>query len=253
MIPVLRPDWPAPAPPVGALSTLRAGGVSSGPWGDLDGGGGLDLGLHVGDREDDVRENRRRLRALLPAEPAWLTQVHGATVVDAANAAGAPPPCADASFSNRPGVVCAILTADCMPVLLADVNGKVVGAAHAGWRGLAGGVLENTLQAMRDAGAGDIVAWLGPAIGPANFEVGEDVRTAFIAHDPSAVGAFAPRPGVSGKYLADLYALARLRLGAAGVTAIGGGGHCTVAEPQSFYSYRRDGVTGRMATLIWIP
>ncbi|MDO8299687.1 peptidoglycan editing factor PgeF [Lacisediminimonas sp.] len=252
---VLRPAWLPKAPPVGALSSLRSGGVSRGAWGDGSGNGrgGLNLGLHVGDQEDNVLENRRRLGVLLPSQPAWLTQVHGATVVDAGAAVAlAGPPQADASISTRPGVVCAILTADCLPVLFADVQGKVVGAAHAGWRGLAAGVLENTVQAMRTAGAGEIVAWLGPAIGPANFEVGEDVRAAFAGQDAACATAFVARPGLPGKYLADIYALARRRLLLLGISGIAGGERCTVAEAASFYSYRRDGVTGRMASLIWI-
>ncbi|MDB5796969.1 MAG: hypothetical protein JWP36_871 [Paucimonas sp.] len=251
MIAVLQPDWPLYAARIGALSTLRSGGASSAPWaGGSGSSGGLNLGLHVGDREPDVLENRRRLRDLLPSEPCWLEQVHGSTVVDAAIAKGIAR--ADASFSTTPGVVCAILTADCLPVLLADAQARVVGAAHAGWRGLAGGVLENTVQAMREAGAGELFAWLGPAIGPRNFEVGEDVRAAFIAGDAGAAAAFTARPGQPGKYLADLYALARRRLQACGVNAVSGGDRCTVAEPQCFYSYRRDGQTGRMATLAWL-
>ena len=238
---------------MGALSTLRSGGVSHGAWGNGSGSGGLNLGAHVGDEESAVRENRRRLGALLPSQPAWLTQVHGASVVDAAIAASAPtPPEADASISTCPGVVCAILTADCLPVLFADMRGRVVGAAHAGWRGLAAGVLENTVHAMRAAGAGEILAWLGPAIGPANFEVGEDVLTAFVGQDPACAAAFVASPGQPGKYRADLYALARRRLFLHGVNDITGGDRCTVAESDSFYSYRRDGVTGRMASLIWV-
>ncbi len=255
MIPVLRPAWLPQAPPVGALSSLRSGGVSSGAWGDGvgNGRGGLNLGLHVNDREGDVLENRRRLGGLLPSQPAWLTQVHGASVVDASAAAVlADPPQADASISTCPGVVCAILSADCLPVLFADMQGKVVGAAHAGWRGLAAGVLENTVQAMRTAGAGEIVAWLGPAIGPENFEVGEEVRSAFTSQDPACATAFVARPGLPGKYLADIYALARHRLSSQGISGIAGGQRCTVAEAASFFSYRRDGVTGRMASLIWI-
>ena len=254
-MPLLRPDWPAPAPPVGALSTLRSGGVSSGVWGGIDasgdivGVGGLNLGAHVGDAVDDVRENRRRLAALLPSEPVWLTQVHGATVINAG--AATPGVEADASISTAPGVVCAILTADCLPVLLADRHGKVVGAAHAGWRGLAAGVLEHTVTAMRTAGAGDIVAWLGPAIGPKHFEVGEEVRAAFVDPDPACAPAFAAT-AIGGKYLADLYALARRRLSLHGVMQVSGGDRCTFSEKQSFYSYRRDGVTGRMASLIWL-
>lgn len=249
MIQPLRPDWPGLPASVRALSTVRGGGVSLGPWDDGAGGGGLNLGMNSGDTPENVAANRQRLRALLPAEPAWLKQVHGTRVVDAAQINGTPE--ADASFANQPGVVCAILTADCMPVLFADRAGRVVGAAHAGWRGLAGGVLEATVAAMRDAGANDIMAWMGPAIGPQHFEVGQDVYAAFTAQDPQAMAAFQGRPEHPGKFYCDLYTLAARRLQAAGVEAAGGG-RCTFAESELFYSYRRDRVTGRMASLIWL-
>jgi YfiH family protein len=248
MIQPLRPDWPDLPAGVRALSTVRGGGVSPGGWDDGAGGGGLNLGMNSGDTPENVAANRQLLRALLPAEPAWLRQVHGTRVVDAAQIQGTPE--ADASFTNQPGVVCAILTADCMPVLFADRAGRVVGAAHAGWRGLAGGVLEATLAAMRGAGASDIMAWMGPAIGPQQFEVGEDVFAAFTAQDDKAVDAFQVRPQQPGKYLCDLYALAQQRLQGLGV-AVSGGGRCTVKEDKFFYSYRRKRVTGRMASLIW--
>jgi YfiH family protein len=206
--------------------------------------------MNSGDAPETVLENRRLLREFLPAEPAWLRQVHGIRVVDAAQVQDAPE--ADASVTDQPGVVCAILTADCLPVLFADRRGRVVGAAHAGWRGLAGGVLEATLNAMLEKGAQDIVAWMGPAIGPQHFEVGEDVLAAFLAHDAQAGAAFSERTGQAGKYLCDLYTLARQRLKAAGVSAVSGGEHCTVAEQESFFSYRRDRVTGRMASTIWM-
>jgi hypothetical protein len=247
---VLVPDWPDLPANVAALSTLRGGGVSQAPYDDGRGGGGLNLGTHVGDDSAMVAENRARLRTLLPAEPAWLTQVHGTAVLDAADLHNAPQ--ADASITSKPGVVCAIMTADCLPVLFCDRQGKVVGAAHAGWRGLAAGVLENTIAAMRAIGAGDIMAWLGPAIGPANFEVGDEVRQAFIAVDPKANAAFVANLKVPGKYFADIYCLARLALQRQGVRQITGGGCCTVTERERFYSYRRDGVTGRMASLIWL-
>jgi YfiH family protein len=243
------PDWPAAVPAVGGLSTTRRGGVSGAPYDDGAGGGGFNLALHVGDDAARVAQNRARLRAVLPGEPVWLSQVHGAEVVDAAGVQGVPE--ADASFSTRPGVVCAILTADCLPVLFADRSGAVVAAAHAGWRGLARGVLQNTVARMRQAGAGDIVAWLGPAIGPERFEVGAEVRAAFADADAAAGAAFVAQ--ADGKYLADIYQLARLALAGCGVCAVGGGGLCTVSENSRFYSYRRDGVTGRMASLIWIP
>ncbi|MET0962741.1 MAG: peptidoglycan editing factor PgeF [Noviherbaspirillum sp.] len=242
------PDWPAPVSGVAALSTIRCGGMSRAPYGDGAGAGGLNLGLHVGDDAASVAQNRARLRAMLPGEPAWLAQVHGAQVVDAAAVRGVPE--ADASFSTEPGVVCAILTADCLPVLFADRSGSVVAAAHAGWRGLARGVLQNTVARMRQAGAADIVAWLGPAIGPQCFEVGPEVRAVFADADPAAGAAFVAQG--NGKYLADIYQLARLGLAGCGVRQVGGGGLCTVSDAGRFYSYRRDGVTGRMASLIWI-
>ena len=176
--------------------------------------------------------------------------MHGTRVVDAASADAVPP--ADASIATRPGVVCAILTADCLPVLLCDRAGRVVGAAHAGWRGLAGGVLERTVDAMRAAGAADILAWLGPAIGPQAFEVGAEVRQAFVEQDAAADAAFAPIAARADKFHADLYRLARARLRAAGVDSISGGDRCTVSERECFYSYRRDGVTGRIGSFIWL-
>lgn len=242
-------QWPGLPANVGAMSTTRHGGSSVAPYDDGAGGGGLNLGTHVGDDPQAVARNRSLLRSLLPAEPAWLTQVHGTRVLDAATVSGAPE--ADASIATRPGVVCAIMTADCMPVLLADAQGRVVGAAHAGWRGLAAGVLENTVAAMRDAGAGDILAWLGPGIGPQAFEVGGDVRDAF-AHLGEASGAAFAHAAQTGKFLADLPLLARLALARAGVSQVAGGTDCTLSDARRFYSYRRDRVTGRMASLIWI-
>jgi YfiH family protein len=256
--PFLLPHWPQAPANIGALTTLRGGGVSPAPYGDGRGGGGLNLGVHVGDQAELVRRNRYLLQGVLPVPPAWLTQVHGGAVLDAAAlAADAAAPEADASFASARGAVCAILTADCLPVLFCDVDGKVVAAAHAGWRGLAGGVLENTLRAMRGAGAGEILAWLGPAIGPGRFEVGADVLQAFRdgAADAAAMArvdaAFVPIAARPGKYLADMDALARNVLRRAGVERVAGGEFCTVSEPARFYSYRRDGVTGRQASLIW--
>lgn len=249
------PDWPDLPADVGALATGRDGGLSQGPYDDGKGGGGLNLGMHCGDAPDAVRANRERLQAYLPGRPAWIAQVHGADVVDAASVGPEQPVrTGDASIATQAGLVCAILTADCLPVLFADLGGKVVGAAHAGWRGLAGGVLGATVRAMRSAGAGEITAWMGPAIGPQAFEVGEDVRQAFMAAllGEAALGAFSPIPGQPGKYLADIFALARLMLAREGVTRVHGGGVCTVSAPQRFYSYRRDRVTGRQASLIWI-
>lgn len=251
----LIPDWPGLPANVGALATTRKGGVSAAPFDDGNGGGGLNLGLHVGDDPEAVQANRVRLQAMLPGRPAWISQVHGADVVDAATVGpDQPVRVGDASIATAPGVVCAILTADCLPVLFADAGGKVVGAAHAGWRGLAGGVLGTTIAAMRAAGAGEITAWMGPAIGPQAFEVGGDVLDAFAAALPGADArsAFAPYPGRPGKYLADMFALARMMLARDGVTSVYGGTHCTATERDTFYSYRRDGVTGRQASLIWL-
>jgi len=256
----LVPDWPAPAR-VCALSTTRQGGVSKGPYG-LAGGapGGLNLGTHVGDDAADVARNRARLAACLPSMPQWLEQVHGCAVatVDHVAAPSAPVPQADASLALASGHVCAVMTADCLPVLLCDAQGTVVGAAHAGWRGLCSGVIEATLsrmQAAAGAGAPRWLAWLGPAIGPDAFEVGAEVRDAFLAQaraDEQAAVAAAFRAGAPGKYLADIYALARTRLARAGCTEVYGGDACTVGEAGRFYSYRRDGVTGRMASLVWL-
>lgn len=252
-LPLVDLRWPGLPAAIGALSTTRAGGVSVAPYDDGTGAGGLNLGTHVGDDPQAVARNRALLRERLPADPVWLKQVHGTTVVDAADVHGTPDAiAADACISSRPGVACAILTADCLPVLLADADARVVGAAHAGWRGLAGGVLEATVAAMRAAGAGRLLAWMGPAIGPRQFEVGEDVREAFLHLGPGAGAAFHGLAGQDGKYLADLPALARLALAGAGVDAVAGGEHCTVSDSHRFYSFRRDRITGRMASLIWL-
>jgi polyphenol oxidase len=254
----ITPDWPDAPANIGALCTTRVGGLSEAPYDDGRGAGGLNLGMHVGDRGDRVARNRALLRAHLPGTPVWLSQVHGVTVLDAALAALGPPFCeADAVFASVRGAVCTIMTADCLPVLFSDLDGSVVAAAHAGWRGLAGGVLGQTVKAMRSAGAGEITAWLGPAIGPQQFEVGADVLQAFVAGAGDAVAAervragFVPHRAHRDKYLADIYHLARCLLHQDGVTRIAGGGYCTVSEPHRFYSYRRDGVTGRQACLIW--
>lgn len=235
------PGWPAPAN-VKALSTTRAGGLGVAPFDSLN------LGTHVGDDQATVAANRARLRALLPAEPCWLNQVHGTAVVDLATYGGVPD--ADAAVSRQPGAVCVVMTADCLPVLLCDRAGTVVGAAHAGWRGLQGGVIEATVRAM-DVPAGELMAWLGPAIGPAVFEVGDEVRAAFVADDAAAAAAFSPAVP-AGKWLADLYLLARQRLAALGVMGVHGGDACTFTEAARFFSYRRDGRTGRMASLVWL-
>ncbi len=236
------PDWPVP-PGVRSLVTTRAGGASRGAY------AGLNLGLNSGDEAGAVARNRAALRQWLPAEPLWLRQVHGTTVVEADGAEGSPE--ADAAIARRPRQVCAVLSADCLPLLLCDEAGSIVAAVHAGWRGLCAGVIEQTLRAM-DRPPQALLAYLGPAIGAAAYEVGAEVRAAFLAadRDGESEAAFAPvRPG---KFHADLYALARLRLARSGVSRIYGGGYCTYTERERFYSYRRDGATGRMASLIWI-
>jgi YfiH family protein len=254
----LLPDWPAPAR-VRSLVTTRAGGVSVGPYTSLN------LGDHVGDDPLAVSKNRQGLDRHLPGPPCWLRQVHGTTVVDAAAACPGESFEADGVFSHSPGVVCAVMTADCLPVLLCDHSASVVAAAHAGWRGLQAGIVEQTVAAIGVPGE-QLLAYLGPAIGPEAFEVGDEVRSAFIDAYPEAVAAFVPssqarnlaqvgapsalRPAA--RWLADIYLLARQRLRRSGVNAIYGGAYCTVSEPQRFFSYRRDGVTGRMASLIWL-
>ena len=265
----LVPDWPGAPANIGFVCTTRRGGVSPDPYGPgpqaiATVGGGLNLGVHVGDDPSNVAFNRAILRGCLPTEPAWLSQVHGTVVVRADRLGRGEVPEADASIAAMPGAVCAIQTADCLPVLLANRAGTVVGAAHAGWRSLAGGILESTVDAMRaEVGSsedgGEIIAWLGPAIGPQEFEVGEDVLAAFLsgadgaAVDEAAVrSAFVARPGIPGKYLADIYARARLALKRVGVNDVSGGDLCTVSDASRFYSYRRDKVTGRQASLIWI-
>ena len=252
---LIIPDWIGAPGGIACFSTERSGGFSTPPFDDGTGSGqgGFNLGINAGDDLQRVMQNRQRLREHCPSEPVWLRQVHGAVVVEAVLAArSAQPVDADASFTTVSGVVCAVTTADCLPVLFCDVAGRVVGAAHAGWRGLAAGVLQNTVAAMRTAGATDLLAWLGPAIGPGHFEVGFDVHAAFAERDRRAAAAFRPIAGSSGKYLADIYHLARLVLADCGVARISGGGHCTVGEAGRFFSYRRDHQTGRMASLIWI-
>jgi hypothetical protein len=242
-------DWiVAPLPCAGALGlvTTRSGGVSAGEYGTMN------LARHAGDDPDAVAENRRRLQVFLPSPPIWLEQVHGTTVAVLDRAAPAARIVADAAVTRTRGVVVAVQTADCLPVLFADRNGTAVGIAHAGWRGLAAGVLEATVGALRTLGvrAQDLDAWIGPGIGARAFEVGPDVHTAFCADDPAAESAFvADRRG---KWKADLYALARKRLGAAGVGAVTGGGFCTHDDPDRFFSFRRAPLSGRMASLAWL-
>lgn len=235
----LVPDWPAPAE-VRACVTTRSGGVSVAPFDSFN------LGDHVGDDPAAVAWNRRYLQQALDCRPAWLSQVHSSVAIEAE-----PGTCAqaDASWSDRPGEACVALTADCLPVLFCDRSGTRVAAAHAGWRGLAGGVLEATLQALA-VPAEELLVWLGPAIGPAAFEVGPEVREAFLAQHAAATEAFAPSHN-AGRFMADLYQLARIRLAARGVNAVYGGGLCTFADPR-FYSYRRTPHTGRFASLVWL-
>lgn len=262
------PDWPAPAK-VRAMSTTRLGGVSTGVYASLN------LGLHVGDAAESVAENRQRLRAELDLhkEPHWLKQTHSAHVAtighlkntlspaavgergrvrgsaQATQAGNLDATAADAAITQSTDEVCAIMTADCLPVLFCDRAGTTVAAAHAGWRGMSAGVLEATVAAMAVA-PGDLLVWLGPAIGPQAYEVGAEVQAAFVRAQAAAAGAF--RAGRPGKWFCDLYALARLRLQSVGVRHIYGGGFCTFTESRRFFSYRRDGECGRMATLIWL-
>ncbi len=237
-------EWPARAS-VRAAMTLRSGGVSLAPYDSLN------LGTHVGDDPVAVAENRKRVRESLqlPSEPVWLEQVHGTSVLDLDTANGSRPPQADAAVTRRAGRVCVIQVADCMPVLFAARDGSAVGAAHAGWRGLVNGVLEATIAAM-GVPPGELLAWLGPAIGPANFEVGDEVRAAFVDHDVQATMAFTPN--ARQRWQCDLYALARMRLAASGVPHVYGGGEGTYADRERFFSFRREGRTGRMAALIWL-
>jgi YfiH family protein len=266
---LIIPDWPAPAN-IKALQTTRAGGASKAPYDSLN------LGDHVGDDPLVVERNRILLNTLLPSEPVWLEQSHGIVVANADRADCLPQ--ADACIARHRAAVCVVMTADCLPILLCDQQGSVVGAVHAGWKGLAAGVIEATVQAMNVAPQ-NLMAWLGPAISQHAFEVGEEVRAAFIASQPQASSAFNPSspqlsPGASvppspacgeseargaepvggegKKYLADLYALARLRLNALGITQIYGGDRCTYREHEQFFSYRRDGRTGRMGAFIWL-
>ncbi len=236
------PDWPAPSG-VRAFVTTRAGGVSEGGYASLN------LGAKCGDDAARVAANRSAVRALLPSEPAWLAQVHGNAVADLDAPAGDRLPEADAAATSAPGRVAVVLTADCLPVFLCRDDGSRVAVAHAGWRGLAAGVLENAVAAVGGP-PHRVLAWLGPAIGPDAFEVGPEVREALAGGQREAGIAFVPRGG--GKYLADLYALARLRLASAGVAAVSGGGFCTWTERERFFSYRREKQGGRQGAFIWI-
>ncbi len=232
-------DWPAPAH-IKTATTFRAGGVSTDRFASLN------LAQHVGDYSQDVLANRQAIKAMLdlPAEPSWLQQTHSTDVVAAhtmlldANA--------DASYTNMDNIVCAVMTADCLPILLCDTNGTTIAAIHGGWRGLLNGIIQNTLANMP---ATTLMAWLGPAIGPQCFEVGAEVRHAFVKQSEQFSSAFIPK--AQDKYLADIYKIAHIILNNAGVKHIYGGTYCTVTQQEQFFSYRRDGQTGRMATLIW--
>lgn len=235
----LIPDWPVPAT-IKSCVTTRAGGVSLASFDSFN------LGDHVDDDPQAVAANRLRLTSHLGTQPAWLSQVHG---IDVAHADPLHVVAADASWTDTPNIACTIMTADCLPVLFCDRAGTRVAAAHGGWRGLAAGILEATVDRLK-VPASEILVWLGPAIGPKAFEVGPEVREAFISTHPETIEAFVP--GVNdGRFMADIYALARLRLAAIGVTAVYGGGFCTVNDPR-FYSYRRNARTGRFASLVWI-
>jgi len=263
-LPLIHPDWTVPAN-VRACCTTRVGGISVAPWGDHTGAGGLNLGTHVGDDPAAVAENRHRVTeaALAGAQPVWLEQVHGTRVIELVSADQHVPPVADAVWTRVPGIACTIMTADCLPVLLADRRGRVVGAAHAGWRGLADGVLQATVAAMRQGcreispadavdadGEADLIAWIGPHISQRAFEVGADVRAAFLAAMPGCDAAFIATK--ADRWHANLAALATRALTASGVRYIKCHSGCTYLEPECFYSYRRDGKTGRIANFIWL-
>jgi len=249
-IDVITPQWPAPAN-VAAAITLRTGGCSREPFEHSN------LALHVEDNPEDVLVNRESLvQSLeLPAQPLWLEQCHGTDLAYAPEATGTPR--ADGSYSDQTGVVCSVLTADCLPVLLCDRAGSQVAAVHAGWRGLCGGILRKTVTTFKQAPE-QLLAYLGPAIGPQVFEVGGEVLQAFLDnaqnrhHQQAIEAAFTLQRSKTDKYLADLYALARAELAASGVTRVYGGEYCTYSDPQRFYSYRREPVTGRNASLIWL-
>ncbi len=237
---IIIPDWPAPAN-VKALQTTRQGGLSLGPYASFN------LGDHVGDSPQVVAQNRQMLSSLLPSEPVWLQQVHGTQVTDAGNTGCLPQ--ADAAVASQRGAVCVVMTADCLPVLLCDQAGTVVAAAHAGWKGLNAGVIEATVNAMK-IDPTKLLAWLGPAISHRAFEVGAEVQKMFVSQHAQAIEAFIL--GANGKFMADIYLLAHQRSHALGVSRIFGGEFCTYNNSTEFFSYRRDGVTGRMGTFIWL-
>jgi len=237
------PDWPAPNK-VQALQSTRQGGVSRAAWASLN------FAFHVGDDRLSVGSNRQRLQTHLPTEVQWLQQVHGSRIVELPDTSTESPK-ADASFTSQRNVVCAVQTADCLPLLICDRAATVVAAVHAGWRGLSAGVIESTLARLAIP-ANELLVWLGPAIGQQAFEVGEDVYTAFVDADSETGAAFVRHQHKAEKWLCDVYALARRKLECFGVTFIYGGGECTFSDIRRYYSFRRDGVTGRMASLIWL-
>ncbi|MEQ1543889.1 peptidoglycan editing factor PgeF [Methyloglobulus sp.] len=235
----LQPDWPAPAN-IHAATTLRTGGVSQDDYASLN------PATHVGDSPELVSQNRHIIKTLLdlPSEPVWLNQIHSNLAVKATRTETLPQ--ADASYTNQPNVVCVVMTADCLPLLVCAADGSEIAAIHAGWRGLLDGVIDNTIAALQSR---DVLVWLGPAIGPDSFEVGDEVRAAYVAKSAEYASAFKQKN--QGKWLADIYQLARINLAALGISKIYGGDFCTVTDQERFYSYRRDKDTGRMATLIW--
>ncbi len=233
----LIPDWPAPAN-IRAGTSLRSGGISLPPYDSLN------LADHVGDDPAAVTENRRHLQ--LPSEPIWLQQTHSTRIVDAAHCTASQTE-ADGSYTSQTNIICSVLTADCLPLLICDRSGSQVAAIHAGWRGLAAGIIEKAIATL-PANPDELLVWLGPAIGSNAYEVGNEVREIFIAHDPAAKAVFR---AVQEKWRMDIYQLARQRLQVLGVTNIYGGDHCTFHEQEQFYSYRRDGICGRMVSLIW--
>jgi polyphenol oxidase len=237
--PFLRPDWPAPAN-IHAATTLRTGGFSNGSYDSLN------LATHVGDELGRVQQNRALMKSILqlPSEPIWLSQVHSNIVVEAKSDLQTPK--ADASFTDKPGIVCVVMTADCLPVLVCSRDGNRIAAIHAGWRGLLDGIITNTIMAMQTT---DVFVWLGPAIGPLQFEVGAEVRDAFINKSPVYGASFIQKN--SDKWFADIYQVARTELASLGINPVYGGGSCTVTDKERYYSYRRDNPCGRMATLIW--
>lgn len=236
---LLIPDWPAPRN-IRAATTLRPGGSSSGAFASLN------MAMHVGDEDERVKQNRLTVKNLLqlPVEPSWLEQIHGNDIIKA-SAAGRLER-ADASYSDETGIVCAVMTADCLPLLMCSGEGKQVAAVHAGWRGLLAGIVTQAVATFKDR---DLLVWLGPAIGPDCFEVGSEVRNAFVEKTPACTDAF--KPGKQDKWLADIYRLARIELAGLGIRRIYGGNFCTYSDAERFYSYRRESKTGRMATLIW--